>query len=126
MPQHDRPGNPFTDEDAPGNPFVPEDGGAAGAFATSAGREFINNLLGIPRAIGQAPSMIAAGVRGAGAVVTGGEFDFQRRFEETAEDRGVLADIFHKIPAPKIEEIGAGVRSIPGLFGKQPIGERVQ
>jgi hypothetical protein len=123
--------NPFTalkKQAATNNPFtklkqeqqdVPD---AKTSAAITAGSTLINAGLAAPSASGDLLAAGAAGVRGLGDFMTGGEFDFGTKFEE--EQGKFPASAIRSIPRPTIQEIGAGIRSAPGLFGSQPIKER--
>ena len=105
--------NPFREDD---NPFR-EDDGAGTAFQLAAGETFINNLLGLPGAVGELGGRALAGttaaIEGGSALLTGGDFDFANRAERQLGK--FPASALASIPRPKIADIGSAVRSIPSL-----------
>lgn len=86
------------------------------AFGLSAGTRFMDAVLGVPAAIGKAPSYIAAGVQGLvgssgdPGVLFGGDFDFQRRLE--GQDRPLLAEAGFNIPNFKTADVAGAARAM--------------
>ena len=105
----DAPGNPFVD--APGNPFVGRSDTAIGAGADKASRTFLNNLLGIPSAVGK-------------LAVSTVEAPTKLLLDKEPAKTGVTKALGN-IPRPTIEGAAAGLRSLPALFpGGEKFGER--
>ena len=117
--------NPFAPEEkkySADNPFVGE---PSGVFGDVAGKTFLNNILAGPKATGSLiadilPGMSAA-LQGAGAKLTGGQFDFRRRLEE---ERGKfpanMASPLRAIPSITTNEFLAGLKTTPEL-APQPV-----
>jgi hypothetical protein len=95
----------------------------AQAFERALSTTFGDMVLGFPAALGKAPAAIAAGVQGIGGKLTGGDFDFSRRFQENIENAPFPASLAGNIPAPTVTDITAGFHSIPALL---PGGETPQ
>jgi len=127
--------NPFTklkEERATENPFTKlkeereSDPGAAAAFGLQTGRGLTDALLSVPAGIGQVVAQGVAGteaaLEGGASLLTGGEFDFNRRANRNLNDD--ILGTLNNLPRPTTNEVGAGIRSIPGLFGSQLITER--
>jgi hypothetical protein len=106
------------DDDAP-----MEAQSALGTFADRGVSTFLNNVLALPSGMGTMLAFGGAGLEGLGAKAVGGDFDFRNRFE--AGKQQFPANLLRAIPAPTVEGMGAGLRSLPALFpGGDSYGER--
>ena len=91
---------------------------ATGTFLDRAVSTFANNVLGLPRGMGNLLAMGAAAVPSSD--VPGG---FRQRLE--VEKNRFPASALRAIPAPTVEGIGAGIRSLPALVpGGESFGQR--
>lgn len=91
---------------------------APGTFFNRAASQFANNVLALPQGIG---TMLAAGSAGLQSISP--QTEFGDAFE--TEKGRFPASMFRAIPAPTVQEMGAGIRSLPALFpGGDSIGER--
>lgn len=90
------------------------------AFAGSAGSQFANNALALPRGIGNLLAGAAAGGSGVAAKIRGEPAEFGRRFEE--EQGKFPAAALRAIPAPTVQGMAAAIQSAPSLMpgGESP------
>ena len=119
----DNAANPFTAEKtrrAQANPFTAEkmrrdQRSGTGVFMENAALTLGDNVLAAPNAIlGKLPAVGAAAIQGLGSVATGGDFDFQNRYEQ--ELGRFPASLLNQIPAPKTQEVLQGIKSLPALM----------
>jgi len=97
-------------------------GGPTSAFSDAIGTAFINEfVLGFPNFAGKVVSQGVAGteaaLEGGASVLTGGDFDFERRAQRNLGEFP-LAQL-NAIPKPTLAELGAGIHSVPGLFERE-------
>jgi len=111
MPEH----NPFQAELEARNPFQAElsarGGSALGVGAESAATTIANNLLSLVRGAGNVFAAGTAGVRAGVNKLRGRPGDIRASFEE--EQQQLPASFLR---AATVENIGAGVQSLPALF----------
>jgi len=95
---------------------------APGTFFSHAASQFANNVLALPQGLGTMLAAGGAGLEAAGGKIAGQPWSFGERFE--AHKQQFPANLLRAIPAPTVQEMGAGLRSLPALFpGGDSIGE---
>lgn len=100
----------------------PDAATADAAFASSAKTRLANNILAAPSATGDLLAAASAGVSGTAALLAGKSPEYLRRFGE--EQGKFPASALRGIPRPKIQDLAAGMRTIPALVpGGETPGE---
>ncbi len=91
-------------------------------FIDQVGSTFLNNLLSLPGAAGQVLAQGASGteaaLEGAASVLTGGDFDFERRANRNLQFPGIAQ--LNAIPQPTTQDIEAFTGTFSKEFGQRP------